>query len=199
VSRLYRDGDVLRVRGYDTLHDELVDLEADMVVLATAIRPQQGADRLSRRLSVSCGPSGFVNEAHPKLRPVETNTAGVFVAGACQGPRDIPDSVASASAAASKILDLLGRDELERDPSVARVDEAVCSGCFHCQEVCPYDAIEPFEIRDRRGELISVVARVNAGVCQGCGTCQATCPSKSVELDGFTDQQVFAAIGGMAW
>jgi heterodisulfide reductase subunit A len=198
VARLYRDGDVIKVHGFDTLSGEPLVLDADMVVLATAMRPQPGIEALAQKLSVSYDQHGFINEAHPKLRPVETNTAGVFVAGACQAPRDIPDSVAMASAAASKILGLFSQAELEREPTVARVDPNLCAGCFHCERVCPYGAVERREIRDRKGNLLKVVAEVNPGVCQGCGTCQATCPSKSVELDGFTDQQIWAEINALA-
>jgi heterodisulfide reductase subunit A len=197
VSRLYRDGDIIKVQGFDTLSGEPVVIDADMVVLATAMRSQPGIDALAQKLSVSYDQHGFINEAHPKLRPVETNTAGVYVAGACQAPRDIPDSVAMASAAASKILGLFSKDQLEREPTVAVVDASLCAGCFHCERVCPYGAVEHKEIRDRKGELIKVVAEVNPGVCQGCGTCQATCPSKSVELQGFTDQQIYAEINAL--
>ena len=119
-----------------------------------------------------------INEAHPKLRPVETNTAGVFLAGACQAPRDIPDSVAHGQRRGRQGPGAVLHDELEREPIVARVDDATCTGCFHCERVCPYGAIEHKEIRDRKGNLLKVVAEVNQGVCQGCGTCQATCPSQ---------------------
>ena len=198
VSRMYRNGDQIKVVGYDTLSGEQVDIDADMVVLASAIRPQPGVSTLAQKLSVSYDGHGFINEAHPKLRPVETNTAGVFVAGACQAPRDIPESVAMASAAASKILGLFSAEQLEREPTVAFVDMSHCSGCFHCERVCPYGAIEHKEVRDRQGNLLRVVADVNCGVCQGCGTCQATCPSKSVQLQGFTDEQIHAAIQAFA-
>ena len=194
VSRLERHGEVVRVEGFDTLNGTPVTIDADMVVLATAMRPQPGIEALAQKLSVSCDHHGFVDEAHPKLRPVETKTAGVYVAGACQSPRDIPDSVAMAGAAASKILGLFANEELEREPTVARVDEVICTGCFHCERACAYGAVERKEIRDRAGNLVKVVAAVNKGVCQGCGTCQAACPSKSMELDGFTDEQIYAAI-----
>ena len=197
VSRLYRDGDLIKVQGFDTLSGEPVVVDAEMVVLATAMRSQPGIEALAQKLSVSYDQHGFINEAHPKLRPVETNTAGVFVAGACQAPRDIPDSVAMASAAASKILGLFSKDQLEREPTVAKVDASLCAGCFHCERVCPYGAVEHLEIRDRKGVLVKVVAQVNPGVCQGCGTCEATCPSKSVELQGFTDQQIYAEINAL--
>jgi heterodisulfide reductase subunit A len=197
VSRLYRDGEVIKVVGFDTLSGEPVTLDADMVVLATAVRPRPGIKELAQKLSISYDRHGFLNEAHPKLRPVETNTAGVFLAGACQSPRDIPDTVSMASATAAKVLALFSKENLEREPTVARVDAAHCNGCFHCERVCPYGAVSRKEIRDRKGELVKVVAEVNAGVCQGCGTCQATCPSKSVELQGFTDAQIFAEVNAI--
>jgi heterodisulfide reductase subunit A2 len=197
VSKLYREGEKIMVHGFDTLSAEPVVIDADMVVLATAIRPQPGIEALAQKLSVSYDKHGFVNEAHPKLRPVETSTAGVYVAGACQAARDIPESVAMASAAAAKVLGLFSNEELEREPTVAKVDSLTCSGCFHCERVCPYGAVEHKEIRDRKGNLIKVIADVNAGVCMGCGTCAATCPSKSVELQGFTDEQVWAEINAL--
>ncbi len=197
VSRIYRDGDVIRVHGVDTLSGEPVVIAADMVVLATAIRAQPGIDALAQKLSVSYDRHGFINEAHPKLRPVETNTAGVFVAGACQAPRDIPDSVAMASATAAKILGLFSAEELEREPTVARIDPMTCIGCLLCARVCAYGAITERAITDRQGNVVRVVADVNQGVCQGCGTCQATCPSKTPELEGFTDEQIHAAINAL--
>jgi heterodisulfide reductase subunit A len=197
VSRMYRDGETIKVQGFDTLSGEPVVIDADMVVLATAIRPQPGIEQLAQKLSASYDAHGFFNEAHPKLRPVETNTAGVYLAGACQAPRDIPDSVAMASAAAAKILGLFSKAELEREPTVAKVDAALCAGCFHCERVCPYGAITRIEVRDRKGNLVKIVAEVNPGVCQGCGTCQATCPSKSVELQGFTDEQIWSEINAL--
>jgi len=121
----------------------------------------------------------------------------VFVAGACQAPRDIPDSVAMASATASKVLGMFSKEQLEREPLIARVDRLTCTGCFHCERVCPYGAIERKELKDGKGRLIRIIAEVNQGVCQGCGTCQATCPSKSVELDGFTDEQIYAAVNAL--
>jgi heterodisulfide reductase subunit A len=99
-----------------------------------------------------------------------------------------------ASATASKVLGLFANETLEREPLVARVDRTTCTGCFHCERVCAYGAVERLEVRDRQGKLLKTIAEVNRGKCQGCGTCQATCPSKSVELEGFTDEQIYAAI-----
>jgi heterodisulfide reductase subunit A len=197
VSRIFRDGETIKVWGFDTLSGEQVVVDADMVVLATAIRPQPGIGKLAQALSVSYDEHGFINEAHPKLRPVETNTAGIFIAGACQAPRDIPESVAMASATAGKILGLFSADELERDPSVALVNEKTCIGCFSCERVCPYGAIEHVDECDMDGHICGSRARVNPGVCQGCGTCVAVCPSKSIELQTFTDEQIFAEINAL--
>ncbi len=197
VSSMRRDGDMIRVQGSDTLSGEAISLEADMVVLASAIRPHQENISLAQKLSIAYDQHGFLNEAHPKLRPVETNTAGVFIAGSCQAPRDIPDSVSMASAAAAKVLGLFGKELLEREPLIARVDRVACTGCFECERVCPYGAIERKERRDARGRMVRMVAEVNAGVCQGCGTCQAICPCNCIDLDGCTDEQIYAAVNGI--
>jgi heterodisulfide reductase subunit A len=175
-----------------------ITIDADMVVLATAMMAQTEASQIAQKLGVPYDKYGFLNEVHPKLRPVETSSGGVFLAGACNSPRDIPDSVAMASAAASKALVLFGSDMLEREPIVAKVNANTCAGCFYCQKVCAYNAIERKEIRNRAGELIKTVAYVNEGLCQGCGTCNATCPSKSVELVGFTDEQLYSEINALS-
>jgi heterodisulfide reductase subunit A len=198
VSRIYQDNGKLIVRGEDTIAGLRVEIDADMVVLATAMIPQPEASQLAQKLGIPYDKHGFFQEVHPKLRPVETSTGGIFLAGACHSPRDIPESVAMASAAAAKTLNLFGSDMLEREPVIANVDENTCAGCFYCQKVCAYSAIERKEIRDRKGNLIKVVAHVNTGLCQGCGTCNATCPSKSVELIGFKDDQIFAQIHAFA-
>ncbi len=194
VSRLYQKGDKIVVMGSDIAVGVQVEIEADMVVLATAVQPQKGAELLAQKLGISYDKYNFYSEAHAKLRPVECATAGIYLAGACQGPKDIPETVGQASAAAAKVMTLFSKDKLEREPIVARVKESGCVGCFACKKVCAYGAVEEKEIRDRQGNLIKTVAFVNPGVCAGCGTCQATCPSKSVELDGYTDEQVIAMI-----
>jgi heterodisulfide reductase subunit A len=195
VSRIYRrlDGKLI-IRGADTLVGKPVTIEADLVVLADAVVPREGAERLARMLGVGYDADGFYSEAHPKLRPVETSAAGVFLAGACQAPKDIPETVSQASAAASKVLGLFSRPELEREPVVAKVNENTCVHCRACIVACPYKAIEDYEIRDRKGRLVKTVARVNEGLCQGCGTCVAVCRSKSMDLEGFTDDQVFSQV-----
>jgi len=198
VSRIYEENGKLIVKGEDTIAGLKVEIDADMVVLATAMIAQQEAPKLAQMLGVPYDKHGFLQEVHPKLRPVETSSGGIFLAGACHSPRDIPESVAMASAAAAKALVLFGSDVLEREPVVARVNESTCAGCFYCRKVCAYNAIEVKEIKDRQGNVLKVVAYVNSGLCQGCGTCNATCPSKSVELIGFKDDQIYAQIHAFA-
>ncbi|MBI4862118.1 MAG: CoB--CoM heterodisulfide reductase iron-sulfur subunit A family protein [Candidatus Riflebacteria bacterium] len=204
-ARVYPSGGRLVVQAADTLlGGERMELEADLVVLATAMVPQPDARALARKLGIGYDSDGWYSEVHPKLRPVECASAGIFLAGACQGPKDIPETVAQASAAASKVLGLFAARELLREPLVSRVHRApppvhsICGGCFACEQVCPYRAIEREEIRDRKGNLIKVVARVNAGLCQGCGTCVAACRAKAIDLEGFTDEQIVAALGALA-
>jgi heterodisulfide reductase subunit A len=201
VSRIYeRDGKLI-VKGVDTLlNARPIEVEADMVVLATAMVAQHDAEELAQKLKVSYDADHFLAEAHPKLRPVEMNTAGIFVAGACQAPKDIPEAVAQASGAASKVIGLFSKDELSREPVVAVVNRigpplwSTCVGCFLCESACPYQAIEHEEIKTRDGKLIKMVAKVNQGVCQGCGTCVSLCRTKSIDLQGFTNEQVFAEL-----
>ena len=181
----------------------MVEIEADMVVLASAMKAQDDAEKFAQKLSIQYNKDKFFSEIHPKLKPVESSSAGIFLAGTCQGPKDIPETVAQAGAAASKVLALLSADELEREPVVAKVDRlpppifSTCIGCFYCQRVCPYSAIEQEDIKARDGSVIKTVARVNEGLCQGCGLCAATCRSKSVELAGFNDEQVYAEINSV--
>jgi len=201
VSRIYeRDGKLI-VKGVDTLlNARPVEVEADMVVLATAMVAQHDAEEMAQKMKISYDADHFLSEAHPKLRPVEMNTAGIFVAGACQAPKDIPETVAQASGAASKVAGLFSKDELSREPVVAVVNRlgpplfSTCVGCFLCESACPYQAIEHEEIKTRDGKLIKTVAKVNQGVCQGCGTCVALCRTKSIDLQGFTNEQVYAEL-----
>ncbi len=184
----------LIVRGADTLTGKPVTVEADLVVLACAMTPTDGATALAQKLSVGYDEYGFLSESHPKLRPVETNSAGVFLCGACQGPKDIPESVAQASAAAAKVLVMFSQDHLTREPEIAHVDESLCAACCACVQACPYEAISIEELVDRRGNHIKNTSRVNPGLCMGCGTCVAVCPSKSIDLEGFTEEEVYAEI-----
>ena len=156
-----------------------------------------GVETLAQMLRVPYDGYHFLSEAHPKLRPVETSCAGIFLAGACQAPKDIPETVAQASGAASKVLGLFSADELEREPTVSVVNERTCVGCFDCERICPFGAVERRDIRDRKGNLLKVVSHVNEGVCAGCGACAVACRSGSIDLAGYTDQQIFAEIAAV--
>jgi len=198
VSKITQEGGKLVVRGADTLAGMPVTIEADLVVLAAAMRPADGIEELAQKLNIGCDEFGFLLESHPKLRPVETNTAGIFIAGACHSPKDIPEAVAQASAAASKVQVMLAADELTREPEIAAINEQTCAACFTCIRTCPYHAIDRAELRTPRGAFIKNTARVNPGLCMGCGTCVSVCPSKSADLQGFTDQQVYAMVESLA-
>jgi heterodisulfide reductase subunit A2 len=201
VSRIYEKNGKLIVNGVDTLLNAMpVEIEADMVVLATAGVANEGAEELAQKLHISYDPYKFFAEAHPKLKPVETNTAGIFLAGACQAPRDIPESVAMASGAAVKVAGLFSQDELTREPIIAVVNRQAapvyssCVGCFLCVSSCPYQAIEKEEIKNRNGEVIKSLAKVNPGLCQGCGTCVAFCRTKSIDIQGYTHEQMYTQV-----
>ena len=188
VSLIYPKGDKLVVRGADTLLGTQVEVDADLVVLAVGGEASQGAAHLAEKLRISYDSYGFFMEGHPKLKPVETNTAGVFLAGSCQGLKDIPSSVAQGSAAAAKALGLLSKDMLESDPQIAQVDIKRCVGCGKCITVCPFKAIKEVDFRGQ------VKAEVIETVCQGCGLCNATCPQGAVQLSHFTDNQILAEV-----
>jgi heterodisulfide reductase subunit A len=194
VSKITQEDGKLVVRGADTLAGVPITVEADLVVLAAAMRPADGVAELAQKLNVGYDEFGFLLESHPKLRPVETNAAGVFVCGACQAPKDIPESVAQASAAASKVAVTFAADELMREPEIAGINEQTCAACYACLRACPYHAIEQAEVRTPRGVFVKHTARVNPGLCMGCGTCVAVCPSKSADLEGFTEQQIYAMV-----
>jgi heterodisulfide reductase subunit A len=194
VSKISEENGKLIVRGADTLAGTPVTIEADLVVLAAAMLPATGARDLARKLNVGYDEYGFLLESHPKLRPVETASAGVYICGACQGPKDIPEAVAQASAAAAKALIMFGHEEMTREPEVARINEKTCAACFTCVRTCPYHAIEQAEVLTPRGAFVKRTARVNPGLCMGCGTCVSVCPSKSADLAGFSEQQIYAQL-----
>jgi heterodisulfide reductase subunit A len=179
----------LRVTGEDANLGKVVAADVDMVVLSSAIEAPADASKIGSLFGLSRTPDGWFAEAHPKLKPVETNTDGVFLAGCAQGPKDVPDTVAHAGAAASMALALLGKGEVTISPQVAIVDEKLCSACKTCLAVCPYTAIS-YIIEDN-------VARVNEALCKGCGTCVATCPAGAITGQHFTDEQIYAQIEGL--
>jgi heterodisulfide reductase subunit A len=192
ISKVYPEDGKLIVLGEDSLIGRPVELAADLVVLATGIEPSAGADDLARELNISYDSYNFMVEAHPKLRPVETQTDGIYLAGACIGPRDIPETVAQGSAAAAKVVALFSQDTITTDPMTAVVDPVKCVGCLVCVEVCPFNAPEAQLARD--GRTVSVI---NEGLCKGCGLCVAACRPGAVNLRGFTDQQLLAEVAAL--
>ena len=196
VGKVFPEGDHILVMGVDELSGKVVEIEADMVVLAVAMEARKDASQVARMLGIPTDTHSFFTEAHSKLRPVETQSAGIFLAGACQGPKDIPETVAQASGAASKAIALLSKDKLTSDPCVAQVDEALCTGCLNCVEVCPYGALTAEEIEERvhgKTRHRTVVA-VNEALCQGCGACTVACRPAVVTLKGFTNDQILAEV-----
>ncbi len=179
----------LIIRAEDTLAGVVRRIPVDMVILSTGLEPQADSAQVASMFGISRSAEGFFAEAHPKLRPVETNTDGVFLAGCAQAPRDVPDTVAHAGAAASMAIALLNRGEVTISPTVANVDEKLCSACKTCLSVCPYQAITFNADKN--------VATVNDALCKGCGTCVAACPAAAITGRHFSDEQIVAQIEGL--
>ncbi len=197
VGKVSPEGDKLKVQASDLIANKQLHIDADLVVLAAAIEPDKSARNLATMLTASMDTNDFFTEAHPKLRPVESPTAGVFLSGACQGPKDIPETVSQAGAAAAKVIGLLAKDKLTGNPCVAHSNEMMCNGCSSCARVCPYGAItyEEKEFRmPNRTVAIRRVAQVNPAVCQGCGCCTVACPSGAMDLKGFASGQIMAEV-----
>ena len=196
VGKVYNQNGKLMVQGSDLLNGEQLLLETDTVVLATAIEPDPSARSVATMLTASMDTNDFFTEAHAKLRPVESPTAGVFLSGTCQGPKDVPETVAQASAAASKVIGLLSKDKMITNPCVAQSNELLCNGCSTCERVCPYGAITYVDKEVRGPEVRGVkrVAQVNPAVCQGCGACTVACMSGAMDLKGFSNRQIIAEV-----
>jgi heterodisulfide reductase subunit A len=179
----------LVIRVEDTLSSFVRRIPVDMVVLASGLEPHADAQDVRRMFNISCSTEGFFLERHPKLAPVNTFTDGVFLAGCCQGPKDIPDTVAQAGAAAAEALALIDVGYMEIEPNTAYVVEEECSGCKTCISLCPYHAISFVEAK--------LKAEITAVLCKGCGTCVAGCPSGSIRQNLFEDDQIFEEIEGV--
>ncbi len=186
VSKVFPEDGRVVVWGADTLSGKPLEVAADLVVLATATVPSEGSKDLGQRLRIATDEHGFFSEAHPKLRPVESLTAGIYLAGAAQFPKDIPETVAQASGAAAKVLSLFSQREMVQEPIIAYVDEELCSACGLCVEACPYDAREMHPWKS--------LATVNVALCQGCGACVVACPNKASAVRNFTTGQVLAMV-----
>ena len=197
VGKVEPENGRLKVQASDLLYGKQLHIDADLVVLAAAIEPDKSARPLATMLTASMDTNDFFTEAHPKLRPVESPTAGVFLSGTCQGPKDIPETVSQAGAAASKVIGLLCKDKLTGNPCVAHPDEMMCNGCSTCEKVCPYGAItyieKEFRMPDRTTK-VRRVAQVNEAVCQGCGACTVACMSGAMDLRGFSNKQIMAEV-----
>jgi len=179
----------LTIRVEDTLIGVVRRVPVDMVVLAVGLEPRVDADDIRRMFNISCSNEGWFLERHPKLAPVSTFTDGIFIAGGCQGPKDIPDSVAQAGAAAAEVLSLISAGSIELEPNTASIMEDHCSGCKSCIPLCPYSAISYIEGSKK--------AYINEALCKGCGTCVAACPSGSITQNMFDDEQIFSEIDGL--
>lgn len=196
VGKIYEEDGHLMVQGSDLLEDRQVLMPADLVVLAVAVEPSPDARKLATMLTASMDTNDFFTEAHPKLRPVESPTAGIFLSGMCQGPKDIPETVSQAGAAAAKVIGLLSKKELMANPCTAHPEEMRCNGCGECEKVCPYGAIsyEEKELRVMGRREKRRVAVVNTALCQGCGACTVACPSGVMDLQGFSNRQILAEV-----
>ena len=197
VGKVYNENGKLMVQGSNLIDNEQITIESDLVVLATAIEPEPSVRKVATLLTASIDTNNFLTESHAKLRPVESPTAGVYLAGVCQGPKDIPETVSQASACAAKVIGLLAKEKLKTNPCVATPDENMCNGCSQCANVCAYGAITYVDKEFRLGggkTEIRRVASVNPAVCQGCGACTVTCPSGAMDLKGFSSKQIMSEV-----
>ena len=190
-SEVRKKNDSLKIDVFDTTTNKLFEIITDVVVLVPALVPRHDVGDLARVLRISQSIDGFYLEAHPKLRPMDTFTGGIFIAGCCQGPKDIQDTVSMASGAAARASEILCRDELESEPLIAFVDEDLCSGCGMCVSICPYNAIDLIRIE---GDKESSKAKLNEALCKGCGACAAACPSGAMQQKGFKIKQITSMI-----
>ncbi len=184
-----QDEGVLLIRCEDTLIKKFREIPVDMVILCNALSPNKDTDEVRRIFSMSCSPGGFYLEKHPKLDPVATSTDGIYIAGCCQGPKDIPDTVAQASAAAARILAYITKAKVLIEPITAHIDPELCAGCQLCTAICPYGAIA--YLKDKK------ISEVNEALCKGCGTCVAACPSGASSQKHYKDVQIISEIEGL--
>jgi heterodisulfide reductase subunit A2 len=179
----------LVIRAEDTLVGAVRRIPVDMVILSVGLEPRKDADAMRRLFNISCSADGWFLERHPKLAPVSTFTDGVYLAGACQGPKDIPDTVAQAGAAAAEALAIIDRGYVELEPNTVFLQDEFCSGCRTCIGLCPYSALS-FDAEKN-------TAVVNGALCKGCGTCVAACPSGALQQNLFTDEEIYEEIKGV--
>jgi heterodisulfide reductase subunit A len=179
----------LVVKFENTLLGKQMRLPVEMVILGVGLEAQKDAKEVARIFNISTGADGFFIEKHAKLDPTATMTDGVFITGCCQGPKDIPDTVAQASAAAARVLSLISKGHVQIDPTTAFINSEACSGCRICNIICPFSAITYNEEKK--------VSEINEALCKGCGACVATCPSGAITHKNFTEEQIMAEIEGI--
>ncbi|HBE41605.1 MAG TPA: hypothetical protein DDW27_10465 [Bacteroidales bacterium] len=173
----------------EKLSGEVIEIPADLVVLMVGMEAREDSREVARIVNISQDKEGWFIESHPKLEPVATTTDGIFIAGTCVAPKDIPDTVAQARAAAARILARIAKEKIEVDALYSEVNENLCSGCRFCNTLCPYSAIEFLE--DKK------ISHIISALCKGCGVCVASCPSSAIKGRHFTDQQVLAQVDGL--
>ena len=187
ISQVLQENGRLVVECADTFYNQPDRFTVDMVILGVGMEPRPDAGDVATIFGISRSEDGFFLEKHPKLAPVDTASDGTFLAGTCQGPKDIPDAVAQAGAAAAAALAMIDRGYVAIEPFVSQVNELQCVGCGLCVEVCPFQAIELVERRP-----FQMKAQVNETLCKGCGLCVSACRGKAISLRGFNDQQLLA-------
>ena len=173
----------------EQLSGEDIEVPADIVILMTAMEAQESAKEIAHAVGISMCGNEFYIEKHPKLDPIATTTDGVYIVGACQGPKDITECISQAWAAASRVLATIAVGQVEVEVTTAKVNEDLCCGCQTCISVCPYTAITFDEEKN--------VSVVNEVLCKGCGTCGSTCPTGAIRSRHFTDQQILSQIEGL--
>jgi heterodisulfide reductase subunit A len=189
AARLHGEEGKLIIQVEDTLAGRQRRIPVDMVILSAALQPRHDAKAVAKQFGISCSADGWYIEKHPKLDPVATMTDGIFIAGCVQGPKDIPTTVAQGAAAAARVLGRIQQKQIALEPVRASIDEARCSGCRICNNLCPFNAI--LFHGDRQ------VSEVNAALCQGCGTCVAACPAGAISGTVFSNEQILSQIDGL--
>jgi heterodisulfide reductase subunit A len=188
-AQILKDDDKLIVQVEDSLSQKALHVPVDAVILSSALAARPDARQVASTFGIGCGAEDFFRELHPKLAPVDTQVDGIFLAGACQGPKDIPDAVAQGAAAAAGALRLISRGHIAIDPTIASIDEDLCSNCKMCISICPYDAIT--EDTEKK------VAVLTASKCKGCGLCPSICPSGAIHHAFYSDEAILSEIKGI--